>query len=88
MNKLGIDSTGYKNNNETINKNASYVLINPSSELELQSGDVIYLLKPGCTYSTADLSPKLEKGMENLNISSLNKNIKKLIFFTRKPLNN
>jgi hypothetical protein len=87
LNKLGIDSTGYKTNNETINKNASYVLINPSSELALQNGDVIYLLKPGTTFSIAELSPKLKKENENSNLSNLNKNTKKLIFFTRKPPN-
>ena len=84
LNKLGIDSAGYKNS-ETLNKN-SYVLINPSSELELQIGDVIYLLKPGVRFSYSELNLKVKKENENSNISNINKNIKKIMFFTRKPL--
>lgn len=46
MNKLKIDLNKYdlqKNQMDTF----SYVLINPSSDFQLQTGDIIYLLKPG-----------------------------------------
>lgn len=85
LNKLGIDSTSYKTT-ERLDKNISFVLINPSSELELQSGDIVYLLKPGHLFSKLDVrqmpsnQDETSKPHSNFNI-----NIKKLIFLTRKP---
>jgi hypothetical protein len=48
MNKLGIDPNKYKSSEESSStERFSFVLINPSHDLNLQTGDIIYLLKPG-----------------------------------------
>jgi hypothetical protein len=46
MNKLKIDLNRY-DLQKTQMDTFSYVLINPSSDFQLQSNDLIYLLKPG-----------------------------------------
>jgi hypothetical protein len=61
LKKLGIDPSQYRENHEEVN-HTSFVLINPSSEFMLQSGDIIYLLKPGKInkdYIEAAYSPQL-----------------------------
>lgn len=44
MNKLGIDSKKYSTKNDDACLN--FVLINPSNDFALQTGDIVYLLKP------------------------------------------
>jgi hypothetical protein len=46
MNKLKINLNRY-DLQKTQMDTFSYVLINPSSDFQLQSGDLVYLLKPG-----------------------------------------
>ena len=46
MNKLKIDFNRYDLQKTQMDM-FSYVLINPSSDFKLQSGDLVYLLKPG-----------------------------------------
>lgn len=62
MNKLGIDPDKYLNFEDQSEK-FSYVLINPSFDVFLKPGDIVYLLKPGSSNSSAN----------NANIDSLTK---------------
>jgi hypothetical protein len=66
MNKLGIDSKKYDAFNDIKDK-ISFVLINPSNDLQLQSGDIIYLLKPGCKFSKHNQN-------DLLNVLKMNEN--------------
>ena len=64
MNKLGIDAKNYNTKvTENTDKN-SFVLINPSFDVSLQSGDIIYLLKPGNKFSK-----KVQKTLESSILS-------------------
>lgn len=65
MNKLGIDPDKYKNFDENP-EDYSFVLINPSHEFQLQSGDIIYLLKPGTAPKTRALDEMARNLDENI----------------------
>lgn len=75
MDKLGIDSSKYPKTHEKIDR-TSYVLINPSSEFELQSSDIVYLLKPGHKQSTSVLSNNTIINKLNEHVLSSKRNLK------------
>ena len=55
MNKLGIDSKKYITKNDDASLN--FVLINPPNDFALQSGDIVYLLKPSNPIEQLGTSP-------------------------------
>lgn len=68
MTKLGIETDRYSSSEESFQK-YSFVLINPAFDFQLQSGDIIYLLKPGQPHSSTSMDEIMKRN--HGSISSL-----------------
>ena len=88
MIKLGIDYEKLENDEGL--KTYSFVLINPSPDFILQTGDIVYLLKPGhftkLKDSKSDLESKVE--MKDEQFLTVNESIKTSKSENKKTTNN